>query len=100
MKCDDVDRALSEEPRLPLQAQEHVKSCTRCQQLVERAQYAGCVGYAFTSNSAQIAEGIATNLSPVTPDRPGALLFHSYSLAFLCPSSLLVSTTWERSPSR
>ena len=34
MKCDDVDRALSEDPRLPLEAQEHVKSCNRCQQLV------------------------------------------------------------------
>jgi hypothetical protein len=31
MNCKDVDRALSEEPRLPLQAQEHVKSCNRCQ---------------------------------------------------------------------
>ncbi len=52
MNCDDVARALSEEPPLPLQAREHVKNCNRCQELVERAQYAGCRGIAFTSNSA------------------------------------------------
>jgi hypothetical protein len=65
MKCDDVDRALSEDLRLPLQAQEHVKSCTRCQQLVSALNMPGALDTPSSATLRNIADGLGTNLSPV-----------------------------------
>jgi hypothetical protein len=65
MNCNDVDRTLSEDLRLPLQAQEHVKSCTRCQELVSALNMPGALDPPSSATLRNIAEGIGTNLSPV-----------------------------------
>ena len=70
MNCKDVDRALGEEPRLPLQAQEHVKSCNRCQDLVGALNMSGAVVPPSATTLRQIANGMAASLRPVRPVAP------------------------------
>jgi hypothetical protein len=78
MKCDDVDRALSEDLRLPLQAQEHVKSCTRCQQLVSALNMPGALDTPSAATLRSIADGIGTHLSPVRLIAPARYLFIAF----------------------
>ena len=65
MNCNDVDRALSEEPQLPLQAQVHIQSCSRCQQLVRTLSTVLPLDPPSPATLRQIAEGLATDLRPV-----------------------------------
>ena len=78
MKCDDVDRALSGDPRLPLKAQEHVKSCTRCQQLVSALNMPGALDTPSAATLRSIAEGIGANLRPVHPVAPARYFFAAF----------------------
>jgi len=70
MNCNDVDRALSEESRLPFQAQDHVKSCHRCQELVTALNMSVPVDPPSPATLRQIADGMATSLRPVRPVAP------------------------------
>jgi hypothetical protein len=70
MNCKDVARALSEESRLPLQAQDHVRGCNRCQELVRSLNSSVPVDPPSPATLRQIAAGLATNLRPVRPVAP------------------------------
>jgi hypothetical protein len=70
MNCKDVARALSEDSRLPLQAQDHVRSRDRCQELVRSLDSAIPVDLPSAANLQQIAAGMTTNLRPVRPVAP------------------------------
>jgi hypothetical protein len=70
MNCDDVERALSEDFRLPLQAQDHVKSCHRCQELVSALNVSVPADPPSPATLRQIADGMATGLRPVRPVAP------------------------------
>ena len=70
MNCKDVARALSEESRLPLQAQDHVRICNRCQELVLSLDSSVPLDLPSPATLQQIAEGMATDLRPVRPVAP------------------------------
>ena len=67
MNCKDVAKALSEESRLPLQAQDHVRSCNLCRELVSALNSSIPVDPPSPATLRQIAKGIGTNLRPVRP---------------------------------
>src|SRR5258708_4392226 len=69
MNCHDVDRALGQGSPLPLQAEEHARTCNRCQQLVAAVDL---VPADAPSPAAlrKIAESLAANLRPVRPLAP------------------------------
>jgi hypothetical protein len=70
MNCKDVARTLSEEARLPLHAQVHVRSCDRCQELVRSLDSWLPEVLPTPAALRQIAEGMVTNLRPVRPVAP------------------------------
>lgn len=78
MNCNDVERALSEESRLPLQAQEHVRSCNRCQELISALNAPVAVDTPSPATLRQIAEGIAADLRPVRPVAPARYFFGAF----------------------
>jgi hypothetical protein len=83
MNCDDLAKALSKETPLPLDAREHVKSCKRCQELVEALNMPVAVESLPPATLQQIAEGIATNLRPVSPVAPAGYFFAAFSGVFV-----------------
>ena len=90
MNCNDVDRALSEESPLPLQAQDHVRSCNRCQELVSALNLPVPVDPPSPATLRQIAEGIATNLRPVRPVAPARYFFGAFVGIFVSIVALSV----------
>jgi hypothetical protein len=78
MNCKDVDRALSEESRVPLQAQDHVRSCNSCQELVRLLNSSVAVDPPSPATVRQMAEGMATNLRPVRPVPPARYFFGAF----------------------
>ena len=83
MNCDDLARALSEKPQLPLEAQEHVKSCKRCRELVDALNLPAAMEAPSPVTLQQIAEGIATNLRPVSPVAPAGYFFAAFAGIFV-----------------
>jgi hypothetical protein len=75
MNCKDVARALSEESPLTSQAQDHVRSCDRCQELVSATNTPVAVDTPSQETLRQITEGMATNLRPVRPMAPARYFF-------------------------
>jgi hypothetical protein len=78
MNCKDFTRTLSEESRLTLQAQDHVRSCNRCQALVLSLDSSVPLEPPSPATLRQIAEGMATNLLPVRPVAPARYLFGAF----------------------
>ena len=78
MNCNDVDRALSEESQLPLQAEGHVRSCNRCRELISALDASVAVDPPSPATLRQIAENIATNLRPVRPMAPARYFFAAF----------------------
>jgi hypothetical protein len=78
MKCKNVARALSEESRLPFQAQDHVRSCNRCQEFVRLLDSPVSVDAPSPVAVRQMAEGMATNLRPVRPVAPTRRFFGAF----------------------
>jgi len=76
MNCKDVVRTLSEESRLPLQAQDHVRGCKSCQELVSAVNVP--VDTPSQAILRQIAESMTTNLRPVRPVAPSAYFFGAF----------------------
>jgi hypothetical protein len=70
MNCNDVERALSEESRLPLEAQEHARSCNRCQELVSALNVCVPVDPLSPATLRQIADKMAIGLRAVRPMAP------------------------------
>ena len=75
MNCKDVARALSEGSPLTSQAQDHVRSCNRCQELVSATNIPVVVDTPSQETLRQIAEGMSTNLRPVRPVAPARYFF-------------------------
>jgi len=90
MNCDDLVRALSEKPQLPLEAQEHLKSCRRCKELVNAVNMPVAMEAPSPATLQQIAEGIATNLRPVSPVAPAGCFFAAFSGIFVSIVALFV----------
>jgi hypothetical protein len=84
MKCNDVDRALSAELQLPPQAEDHVRSCNRCQELIGAFNTPVPVDPPSPATLRQIVEGIATNLRPVRPVAPARYFFGAFVGIFAC----------------
>ena len=70
MNCHDVDRALSGGLPLPLQAEEHAVTCSRCQQLLSALNQSVPVDPLSRAALRKIAESLADNLRPVRPMAP------------------------------
>jgi hypothetical protein len=84
MNCNDVDRALSEESQLSLRAQDHMKSCNRCQALVSVLNRPVAEDPVSPATLRHIADGIATNLRPVRPVAPARYFFGAFVGIFAC----------------
>src|SRR5258708_14600370 len=84
MNCNDVDRALRGESQLPPQAQDHVGSCNRCQELISALDTPIPVDPPSPATLRKIAAGIATNLPPVRPVAPARYFFGAFVGIFPC----------------
>jgi hypothetical protein len=82
MNCKDVARALSKDSRLPPEAQDHVRSCNRCQQLVS-ALTPAAVDAPSPTTLQHIAEGMATNLRAVRSMAPARYFFGAFMGIFV-----------------
>jgi hypothetical protein len=82
MNCNDVERALSEESRLPLPAQEHVRSCNRCQELIRALDASVAVDPPSPATLRQIADRMAASLRPVRPMPPARYFFGAFVAIF------------------
>jgi hypothetical protein len=78
MNCKGTARALSEESRLPVEAQDHLRICGRCQELVRSLNSSAPVDPPSPATLHQIADGIATGLRPVHPVAPARYFFGAF----------------------
>jgi len=78
MNCKDLAMALSEGCRLPLQAQDHLRICNRCQELVRLLNSSIPLDSPSPATLRQMAEGMATNLRPVRPIAPAPYFFGAF----------------------
>jgi hypothetical protein len=78
MNCKDVARALGEGARLSLLAQDHVRSCNRCQELVSALDSPVSTDNPSPTTLQQIADGMATGLRPVGPLPPARYFFGAF----------------------
>lgn len=93
MNCGDVGRALMEESvpsRLPAQAQEHLKGCQHCQELVRAVNLRVPADVPSPTTLSQIELGIFADLRPVRPVAPKRYLFATLIAAFVCVVGLVV----------
>src|SRR5713226_2303472 len=89
MNCRDVDRALigvEESPALPFppEAQEHVRSCKRCEGLVDALDIAIDPGSASPAPLRQIERAMVADFRPVRPVAPAARRFAVFGGIFGC----------------
>jgi len=90
MNCKDVARALSEESRLPLQAQDHLRICNRCQELAGLLNSPVPVDPPSPATLRQMAECMATDLRPVRPVAPARYFFGAFVGIFVSIVALSV----------
>src|SRR5260370_33644208 len=83
MNCNDLERALSENALLPVQAQEPLRSCIRCRELISAFNASVAVDPPSPATLRQIAAGIATNLRPVRPVAAARYLFAAFVVIFV-----------------
>ena len=83
MNCEDVARALSEESQLSFQAQDHLRICNRCQELVRLLNSSIPLDSPSPATLRQMAEGMATNLRPVHPVAPAPYFFGAFVAIFV-----------------
>src|SRR6202035_4836426 len=83
MNCNDVDRALSEDSPLPLQAEQHVRSCDRCQQLSSALNMSVPADPPSPETLRKIAESLAANFRPVRPLAPARYFFGAFLVIFV-----------------
>ena len=89
MNCRDVDRALielEESPAIsfPPEAQEHVRSCRRCQGLVDALNISIDPGSASPATLRQIERAMVADFLPVRPVAPAARRFAVFGGIFGC----------------
>ena len=90
MNCNDVNRALSEGSPLPLQAEEHVKNCNRCQQLISVLNMSIPVDSPSPATLQEIAERLAGSLRPVRPLASSRYFFGWFTVIFVSIVALSV----------
>jgi hypothetical protein len=90
MNCNDVDKALSEAPRLPPAAQAHVKSCIRCQELITALNVGSVEDSPSPTTLRHIEDIIAKNLRPVRPLAPAGYFFAALAGIFVSIVALAV----------
>jgi len=90
MNCHDVDRALSQGPPLPLQAEEHAGTCKRCQQLLSALNSSVHVDPPSPAALRKIAESLADNLRPVRPLAPARYFVGAFVGIFVAIVALSV----------
>lgn len=78
MNCKEVARALSEESPLTNQAHDHVRSCNRCQELVNGLNISVAIDSPSPATLDQIAERMATGLRPARPLAPARYFFGAF----------------------
>jgi hypothetical protein len=78
MNCKDVARALSEESVLPPQAQDHVRNCSRCQELVNALNVPVGVDSPSPETLRHITDGMAAGLKPVRKIAPARYFFGAF----------------------
>jgi len=83
MNCKDVARALSEESVLSPQAQDHVSTCNRCQELVNALNMPVGVDSPSPEALRHIADGMAAGLRPVRPVAPVSYFFGAFAGIFV-----------------
>src|SRR5258708_12135779 len=89
MNCRDVDRALielEESPAIsfPPEAQEHVRSCRRCQGFVDALNISIDPGSASPASLRQIERAMVADFRPVRPVAPAARRFAVFGGIFGC----------------
>ena len=92
MSCDDVDRALMEEPftsRFSAQAQEHLRGCRSCRELVRAVRLPVSADLPSPKTLRRIELDIVANLRPVRPVAPKRL-FATLVAIFVCVVALSV----------
>ncbi len=90
MNCKDVARALSEESPWSFQAQDHLRICNRCQELVRLLNSSVPVDPPSPATLRQMAEGMASNLRPVRPVAPAPYFFGAFVGVFVSIVALSV----------
>jgi hypothetical protein len=90
MNCDDVAKALSGMAQLPLEALEHVKSCNRCQELVNALNSPVILDAPSPGTIRHIADSIATDLRPVRPMAPTGYFFGGFVGIFVAVVAFFV----------
>src|SRR5260370_36915249 len=88
MNCREVELALIEvddsvDARLPPQAQDHVKGCKRCQDLVRALSTPVLAGTPLPAILRQIQRDIAADLRPVRPVAPERYLLAAFIGIFI-----------------
>jgi hypothetical protein len=84
MNCKDVTRALTKESHPPLRAQDHIRSCKGCQELVSALDISVAVDTPSPATLRQIADGMAANLRAVRPVGPARYFFGALVGVFIC----------------
>jgi hypothetical protein len=84
MNCDDVDGVLSKESQQLPEAQDHVRSCNRCQELTGALNAPVPVDPPSPATLRRIVEGITSNLRPVRPVAPARYFFGAFVGIFAC----------------
>ena len=83
MNCKDVARALSEGSPLSHQAQDHVRNCNRCQELVNALNMPVGVDSPSPETLRHIADGMAADLRPVRPVAPAWYFYGAFAGIFV-----------------
>jgi hypothetical protein len=89
VNCKEVVLALSEGSGLSLQAQDHVRSCNRCQELIIALNSpVSLIDPPSSANLRRIAAGMATNLRPVRPMARARYFFGAFVGMFVAIAAL------------
>jgi len=83
MNCKDVAQALSQESVLPPEAQDHVRTCNRCQELINALNRPVDADPPSSEVLRHIADGMAADLRPVRPVAPAWYFFGAFAGIFV-----------------
>src|SRR5260370_14689254 len=98
MNCNDVDQALIEWPaasRLPPQAEEHLRGCNRCQDLVRAISTPVPAEPPSPTTLRQIEQGLVADLRAVRPLAPNRYVFAAFAA---CVVSIVAVRVYHMGP--
>jgi Negative regulator of sigma F len=93
MNCDDINQAIVEGSPSPLppEADEHLRACTPCRELVEALKLRAPTDGASPTVLREIERGLVANLRPVRPIPPKRYIFMSMMAIFIVTAVLGLS---------